>query len=121
MSAKPKRNWNDVQIAITTAAIVTSIGMWNLFATPAKTVSTQPTDPAVPPPTDPPIDTPTSSVPTALPYAKIMFTPGATQQTFIITASQQPQPQVPQPKKKHNKGGGGGGGSTAPVTKTKSS
>ncbi len=118
MPAKPtKRNWNDVQIAIAMAAIATSIGMWNLFATPTKTTNAQAT--ATVPPTDPPTDALTSSAPTALPYVKIMFTPGATQQTFMTAASQQPQPQAPQPKKKRNKGGGGG--STAPVTKTKSS
>ena len=117
MPAKPtKRNWNDVQTAIAMAAIATSIGMWNLFATPAKTTSAQAT--ATVPPTDPPTDTPTSSAPTALPYVKIMFTPGATQPT-VTAALQQPQQQAPQPKKKRNKGGGGG--STAPVTKTKSS
>ncbi len=118
MSAKPaKRNWNDVQIAIATAAIVTSIGMWNLFATPAKTVTTQATDPAVPP-TNPPTDTPASAAPTALPHVKIMFTPGAAQQT-ITTVLQQPQPQAAAPKPKNRGGGGGGGG--APVAHTKTS
>ncbi len=113
MPVKPaKRNWNDVQIAIATAAIVTSIGMWNLFATPAKTVSTQATDPAVPP-TDPPTDVPAAAAPTALPHVKIMFTPGATQQT-VTTAFQQPQQQAPQPKR--SRGGGG-----APVAQTKTS
>ena len=54
MSAKPtKRNWNDVQLAIATAAIVTTLGMWNLFASPAKAANAQATDPTVPP-TDPP-------------------------------------------------------------------
>ncbi len=119
MPAKPtKRNWNDVQTAIAMAAIATSIGMWNLFATPAKTTNAQATAPTVPP-TDPPTDTPTSSAPTAMPYVKIMFTPGATHPNITAGAFQQPQQQAPQPKKKRNEGGGGG--STAPVTKTKSS
>ncbi len=114
MSTKPaKRNWNDVQIAIATAAIVTSIGMWNLFATPAKAVATQATDPAVPP-TDPPTDAPVSAAPTIMPHVKIMFTPGATQQTITTSALQQPQ-QAPQRKSRSS------GGSPAPVTKTKSS
>ncbi len=114
MPGKPaKRNWNDVQIAIATAAIVTSIGMWNLFAAPAKAASTQATNPPVPP-TDPPTD-----APTALPHVKIMFTPGAVQQSTTTTALQQPQQQAqaPQPKRSH----GGGGGSSAPVTHTKTS
>ncbi len=116
MSAKPtKRNWNDVQIAIATAAIVTSIGMWNLFATPAKAVSTQATDPAVPP-TDPPTDTPASAAPTALPHIKIMFTPGAAQQTITTTSLQQPQPQAAAAQKPKSRSGGG-----APVAHTKTS
>ncbi len=116
MPAKPaKRNWNDVQIAIATAAIVTSIGMWNLFATPAKAVSTQATDPAVPP-TDPPTDTPASAAPTALPHIKIMFTPGAAQQTITTTSLQQPQPQAAAAQKPKSRGGGG-----APVAHTKTS
>ncbi len=122
MSAKPtKRNWNDVQIAIATAAIVTSIGMWNLFATPAKAVTTQATDPTVPPPTDPPTEPPVAAAPTALPHVKIIFTPGAAQQTITTSVLQQPQqpaPQAPQPKRSR---GGGGGGSSAPVTHTRSS
>ncbi len=116
MPAKPtKRNWNDVQIAIATAAIVTSIGMWNLFATPAKAVSTQATDPAVPP-TDPPTDTPASAAPTALPHIKIMFTPGAAQQTITTTSLQQPQPQAAAAQNPKSRGGGG-----APVAHTRTS
>ncbi len=111
MSAK--RNWNDVQTAIATAAIVTAIGMWNLFATPAKATTAQATDPAVPP-TDPPTDASAASAPTVMPHVKIMFTPGATQQTTVTTALQQPQQQSTQ-KKKHSGGGG------SPVTQTKSS
>ncbi len=120
MSAKPaKRNWNDVQIAIVTASIVTAIGMWNLFATPAKAVTAQATDPAVPP-TDPPTDAQASAAPTALSHVKIMFTPGSAQQT--ITTAALPLPQQPgaaaaasQPKKSR------GGGGSAPAAHTKTS
>jgi hypothetical protein len=119
MSAKPtKRNWNDVQIAVATAAIVTTLGLWNLFASPAKTANAQSTDPTVPP-TDPPTEPPVASAPTALPYVKIIFTPGA-QPTQATTVVQQPQPQAPQPKRKHSSGKGGGS-APAPVTKTKTS
>lgn len=121
MSAKPaKRNWNDVQTAIATAAIVTTLGMWNLFAAPAKTATAQTQDPTLPP-TEPPTEPPTATEPTALPYVKIMFTPVPNGQTASVVS--QPQQSVPQPKKKHksNGGGGGGGGTTAPVTKTKTS
>ncbi len=120
MSAKPaKRNWNDVQIAIATAGIVTTLGMWNLFATPAKVANAQTPDPTLPPPTDPPTETeaPVASSPTSLPYVKIIFTPGAPPPTTVAPQVQvQPQPA---PKKKHKSNGGGG--SSAPAAQTKSS
>ena len=119
MPAKPNaRNWNDVQTAIVTAAIVTTIGLWNLFSTPAKTVTAQakvPTDTSVPP-TEPPV---TSEEPAAMPQVKIMFTqvsPQAGPQTVTVQQSQQ-QPQVKK-KKKNNSSSGSGGSS---VTQTKSS
>ena len=39
------RNWNDVQTAIATAAIVTTLGLWNLFATPAKAETVKASEP----------------------------------------------------------------------------
>lgn len=111
MSAKPtKRNWNDVQMVIAATAIVTTLGMWNLFATPNKPVTVQVKEPTLPP-TEPPA----FPEPAALPHVKIMFTPIAPQ---TITVAQQTQSQAPQRKKKHNNGGGGGATS---VTQTKSS
>ena len=123
MSAKPaKRNWNDVQTAIATAAIVTTLGMWNLFSAPAKTVTAQAQDPTLPP-TEPPTEPPVAAEPASMPYVKIIFTPGAPQ-TQTTTVAQQPQQQAPK-KKKHKSNNGGGGGSAAaaaaPVTQTKSS
>ncbi len=123
MSAKPaKRNWNDVQIAIATAGIVTTLGMWNLFAMPAKADTVQTAGPS---PTDPPTEPPVSQEPTSLPHVKVIFTPMApsTQGTTVV---QQAQPQQPQPqpkKKKHNNSGGGGSSAAAaaPVAQTKSS
>ncbi len=59
MPGKPKsRNWNDVQTAIATVAIVTTLGMWNLFASPSKVVKTAETSEPVlpPPPTEPPVE-----------------------------------------------------------------
>ena len=120
MSAKPmKRNWNDVQTAIATAAIVTTLGMWNLFATPAKTVTAQAEEPTLPP-TEPPTEPPASPEPTALPYVKVMFTPNAPLPTI---GAPQPQQQQTQQKKKNKRknSGGGGGSSAAPVAQTKSS
>lgn len=120
MAPKPNsRNWNDVQTAIATVAIVTTLGMWNLFATPSKTKVTQPSEPTVPP-TEPPTEQSTELAPanipiaTAMPQVKILFN-GATPQ-----ASLQPAPVVQQvqPVKKKNRNNGGGGGGTVTVTKT---
>jgi len=120
MTAKPKtRNWDDVQTAIATAAIVTTLGMWNIFATPAKaeevevvpTETSKPAQPAVPltaPPVGYPVDT--------MPYVKIMFAEAAPQ----ITADLQQPQQEKKKKKKKNKNSGGGGGTTT-VTNTQSS
>jgi len=118
MAAKPNsRNWNDVQTAIATVAIVTTLGMWNLFATPSKPKVTQTSEPTTPP-TEPPVESApieAASAPTAMPQVKIMFA-GATPQ-----ASLQPAPSLPQaqaPKKKKNRTTSGGGGT---VTQTRTS
>ena len=101
------RNWNDVQTAIATIAIVATLGLWNLFAQPSKTVTAQQVDdPAIPPPTEPPI----AMEPTAMPQVKIMFTQIAPQ-TVV-----DPQPQNNKKKNKNNNDGGGG-----TVTQTKTS
>jgi len=116
MSAKPtKRNWNDVQTAIATAAIVTTLGMWNLFAAPAKTATAQAEEPTLPP-TEPPA----SPEPAALPYVKVMFTPMAPETTTVVQQSQQEAPKKKKKKEKRKRGSGGGGGG-APVTNTGSS
>jgi hypothetical protein len=109
MPSKPKRNRNDVQTAIATAAIVTTLGLWNLFAIPEKTVTVQAKQPTLPP-TDPPL----ASEPSAMPQVKIMFTQMAPQ---IIT----PQQQQPEIKKKKKKNNNNNNGVTQSVTQTKSS
>ncbi|MGZ9164624.1 MAG: hypothetical protein ACXW4U_05545, partial [Anaerolineales bacterium] len=76
------RNWNDVQTAIATVAIVTTLGMWNLFAEPAKTVTAQAKEPTLPP-TEPPV----TPEPVLMPQVKIMFTQTAPQTITV----QQPQ------------------------------
>lgn len=125
MATKPaKRTWNDVQTAIATAAIVTTLGMWNVFAAPAKAKGTETAPTAEKVPTLPPTASPTPVKPPYEPLAvptkvKIMFTTQiAPQDTTMVQ-----QPQAPKKKKKHNGGGGGGGGggSSAPVSQTKSS
>ncbi len=117
MPAKPNsRTWNDVQTAIATVAVVTTLGFWNLFASPSKPKINESSEPVIPP-TEPPVETeavPVVSIPTAMPQVKIMFTPGAPQTSLQpVTNAQQPQTT----KKKKNKNNGGGG----TVTKTKTS
>ena len=116
MPAKPNsRNWHDVQTAIATAAIVTTLGLWNLFATPSKTEITKSSEPVLPPPTEEP---PVESVPTAMPQVKIMFTQIPTQ--TIVEQVQSSNQQIPKNKKKKNKNNNNGGGSVS-VTQTKTS
>lgn len=121
MPAKPHaRHWNDVQTAIATVTIVTTLGMWNLFATPTKTVTAQAEEPSVPP-TEPPA-TPEPTLPpepTPMPQVKIMFTQIAPQTITV----QQPQVEKKKKKKKNNNNnnGGSGGGGAVSVTQTQSS
>jgi hypothetical protein len=107
MPAKPNaRNWNDVQTAIATTAIVITLGMWELFATPVKAETVQTQEPVVPP-TEPPV----TAEPIVMPQVKIMFTPVAPQTSTVVQ-----QPQTSKKKKKKNNSGGGGS-----VTQTQSS
>jgi hypothetical protein len=117
MPPKPNaRKWNDVETAIATAAIVTTIGLWNLFATPAKTVTAQAPEPTTLPPTEPPV---ASQEPVSMPQVKIMFTQAAPQ---LVPApqQQQAQPQI-QKKKKNNNHNNSSMNSNTSVTQTKSS
>jgi hypothetical protein len=122
MPAKPNaRNWNDVQTAIATAAIVTTLGMWNLFATPEKTAAAQAQEPKEPSPTLPPTEPPVTPEPTMMPQVKIMFTQMPTQTTNVVQQSQQETKKKKKKKKDNDNGGGGGGGGSASVTQTQSS
>lgn len=112
MPSKPNsRNWNDVQTAIATVAVVTTLGLWNLFAQPSKTVSAQ-VEETTTPPTEPPV----AMDPTAIPQVKIMFTQIAPQ-TFVDTQPQNNKKKNNNNTNNNNSGGGGGG----TVTTTKSS
>lgn len=117
MAVKPKsRNWNDVQTALATVAVVATLGLWNLFATPSKVKAVQATEPVLPP-TEPPVEMepPVAAAPTGMPQVKIMFTPGVTP-TAVVQAQTNQQASV---KKKRNKNNGGG--TTTSVTQTKTS
>jgi len=96
------RNWNDVQTAIATVAIVATLGMWNFFATPRQKNSAQ-ADQTLPPTEQPPVDL----TPAPIPQVTIFFT---TQTAPQSVTSQQPKVT----KKNKNKGGGG----TVTTTKT---
>ena len=108
MPVKPNsRHWNDVQMAIATAAIVTTLGLWNLFSTPSKPNGTQTNEPVVPP-TEPPL----ASIPTPMPQVKIMFTQTAPQTNII----QQVQEKLT--KKKRNKNNNNGGSTSIAQTRS---
>jgi len=111
VSKSTSRKWNDVQTAIATVAIVTTLGMWNLFATPAKKETAQ-TEQPISPTQQPPVET----TPTPMPQVKIMFATQTVSQAVI------PQPQQTKKNKHKNNGGGGngngGGGGTVTTTKT---
>lgn len=108
MATKPNQhNWRDIQTAMTATAVVATLGLWNLFATPTPKPKPQMED--SPAPTDEPV---VDVTPTPLPYIKIIF---STPKVAQPVTSFQP---VQIPKKHKNKNGGGGGGS---VTTTKTS
>jgi len=79
------RNWSDVQTAIATVSIVTTLGLWNLFATPSKAEAAKAVEPVIPP-TESPVE---EQAPAVLPQVKIMFTQVAPQQTTAAQPTQQ--------------------------------
>jgi hypothetical protein len=114
------RNWNDVQTAIATAAIVTTLGLWNLFATPAKAETVKASEPVPPPPTEPPeveVREVAPLIATPLPQVKIMFTPGASQTTIVPGQTNNQPAQTKKKKKKNNNDSGG----SVSVTQTRTS
>jgi hypothetical protein len=119
MPAKPNsRNWNDVQTAIATAAIVSTLGLWNMFATPSKTETVKSSEPLLPPATEPPVEAEAASIPTAMPQVKIMFTQDPAQTTVLPPAqNNNHQTQNKNNKKKDNNNGSG----SVTVTQTRTS
>lgn len=93
MPAKPNaKNWTDVQMAITTVAITASLGLWNIFATPAKkpTASLAEVKPTQPP-TQTPLPLPTE---TALPQPTPTAATLALRPVKIIFGGKAPKQQV---------------------------
>lgn len=113
MAAKPtSRKWSDVQTAIATAAIVGTLGLWNLFATPSKAETVQASEPVVPPPTEPPAE---EAAPIAMPQVKIIFTQTAPQTTAVQPVQQ------PTKKKKNRNNNNNDAGQSNSITQTKTS
>ncbi len=109
MAPKPnQRNWNDVQTAIATVTIVSTLGLWNLFATPSPKPITK-VEPTLPP-TEPPV---ADTTPTAMPQIKITFATQLPPQPVVIPQQQQ-QPTA----KKHRNNNNSSGGGTVTTTKT---
>ena len=125
MPGKSKsRNWNDIQTAIATVAIVTTLGLWNLFATPSKVAkAVQTSEPMQPPsPTEIPAQdqiAPIAITPTVMPQIKIMFTPGVT--PVVQQQVQQVQQPAKKKKKNNNNGNNNNNSGTTSVTQTKTS
>jgi len=126
MPGKPKtRNWNDVQTAIATIAIVTTLGLWNLFATPSKALKAAETNEPMqpPPPTELPVQDMSGSIaplpmtPTAMPQVKVIFTPGVTP----VVQQQIQQPVKKKKKNKDNNNNNNNNSGSVSVTQTKSS
>lgn len=101
------RKWNDVQTTIAAVTVVATLGLWNLFAQPSKTVSAEADEAVAPPPTEPPV----VLEPTAIPQVKIMFTQVAPQPVII----NQPQNNNKNNNKNQNNN------NSAPTTQTRSS
>ena len=102
------RKWNDVQTTIAAVTVVATLGLWNLFAQPSKTVSAKADEVVAPPPTEPPV----VLEPTAIPQVKIMFTQVAPQPVLI-------DQQQNNNKKNNNKNQNNN--NNAPTTQTKTS
>lgn len=107
MANKPSaRNWNDIQVAIATISMASTLVFWNMFAGPdresaEKRVQEQTAVPPQPIVTAAPI---VAAQPTPLGDGKILFGGNAPQTQIIVKT-----------------GGGGGGGGGGGVTSTGSS
>ena len=71
----PKNNWNDVQVAIATVSMVTTLAAWNLFAGPdrASAMKRAEEQAALPPPPTPTAEPVIATAPTATGDGKVYF------------------------------------------------
>ena len=113
MTNKPvsKNNWNDVQVAIATVSLVTTLAAWNLFSGPDRAAAMKRAEeqaatlPPATPTLEPTLPAPTpvaAASPTLSPDGKVYFG-GVKPQIAIVV-----QQSVPR-----GGGGGGGGGGTS--------
>ena len=106
MTSKPNsRNWNDVQMAITAIALVTTLSLWNLFAGPDRVKAVENQNAQTAPVTE---EVTLVAITPTLEPVKIMLGGAAP------SAPSQSQPQASAPPKPRGGGGGssGGGGTT---------
>ena len=89
------KNWNDVQVVIATASMVTTLACWNMFAGPDRASSLERAQEQA---TVEPVIVASASATTVPQVGKIFF--GGTEPQQIVVVAQQ----------SHNNGGGGGGG-----------
>lgn len=117
--APKKKNWNEIQMVITTLSITATIAMWNMYAGDAKAKAVEaekavipPTPTFIPDPTSTPVPAPTQMVYKPI---KIIYggTPPAPEVVQIAVAA--PASSKPQKSNKSGGGGGGGGGNTNPA------
>lgn len=112
--APKKKNWNDIQMVITTISITATIGMWNMFAIDAKAKTIEAEKAFIPPaPSETPAPTSTPMpAPTMMVYKPIKIIYGGTPpapQVVQIAVSAPSSSTGTKPR-----GGGGGGGNTNP-------
>jgi hypothetical protein len=100
------RNWNDFQMALATMAMALTLGLWNVFAEPDRTLAKESAAQSITPP--PEVAPAVNPAPTQLGPIKIMLGGTAPQTTVVVQQS----------GRGRNNGGGGGGG---PTTNTHSS
>ncbi len=96
-SNKPApKNWNDVQVAIATASMVTTLACWNMFAGPDHAAALERAQEQ-------------ATVDSATTASAIIATPQVGK-VFFGGAEPQPVVVVLRPNQGSNSGGGGGGG-----------
>ena len=98
----PKKNWNDVQVAIATVSMVTTLAAWNIFAGPDRVSAMKRAEEQATLPPPPTAESAIAGLPTPTGDGKVYFG-GNKPQTVVVV----------QGGGGRKGGGGGGGGSSA--------